>query len=136
MTLEEVILKYRKRKFKYGDSDCCLFTKDCIEATQNIKISHPKYDGSFKTLRDNFKAQNAKNINQFIEGILLDNGFIEVNEKALPNDVLLVKNKNKVLAAFQVDRFCVSVSTNGIIQIDPSSILRVFRFKGKSTCHQ
>ena len=131
MSLEKVMKKYRLSEFKYGNIDCCLFLKDCTESAHNITVSFEESEGSSsKYLSKNMNKYKVRTIKDFIEKSILNHGYIEVFEKPRHKDALLLKVDEKYLAGFQIQRFSMSVAHMGLIQVDPSQIVKVFRLKG------
>ncbi|MCO4782697.1 MAG: hypothetical protein KC646_10275 [Candidatus Cloacimonetes bacterium] len=130
-TLSSVILKYKSLTFKYGVCDCCLFTKDVVEAIHGVKINHPIHRGIRQDFKNIFKEFQAKNTKQFIENILLQNDFKEVEDKTiLHGDVVVVKNGRRFISSVCINDRLTSVNENGICILPNLYLEKVYRYMG------
>lgn len=130
-TLSQVILKYKSLNFSYGVCDCCLFTKDIIEAIHGVKIKHPIYRGRFKDFKNIFKEYGVTNTKDFIEKILIKNDFLELKKNTIlqHGDIVIVINNNRYLSSVCINDKLTSVSDSGICILPFANIYKSFRYK-------
>lgn len=133
--LSNVVLKYKSLTFKYGVCDCCLFTKDVVEAIHGLKIKHPIHRGTRRDFKNIFKEFQAKNTREFIQNILLQNDFKEVTETdktIIHGDVVIVKSGRRFISTVCINDRLTSVNENGICILPNLYIVKVFRYMGVS----
>lgn len=121
--LLEVFEYYKNRPFKYGETDCCLFTADCCKAICGIDFME-KYRGKYKS------KKGATTIIKSIDFIgEIDSYFMQKSLSHLQRGDLVAYNntlsKDTTLAIYFNGYWAVTLNGLQRINIQPTHIWEV-----------
>jgi len=127
---EKVRKKYKNADFKYGQFDCCVFTKEALEAYHSIKVLYfAPYEGKTSDIKANFKESGTRTLKDFLKKVAKLNGWKLVHKKSYLQsfDFCIVKTEKRYLAGIWDGVNVVCAGVDGLQYLPHDSISWAYR---------
>lgn len=134
--VEQILLSSQDQAFKYGKYDCVIFSRRVLSAYHGKRLALPvKYDGSFGSIKANFRSLQAKTLVEAVESYCKLQGWSKLENLNFlqPYDLVILESNGRKVCGVWEGYSAISVGEIGsTVKLPISSVVAAYRVKGKS----